>query len=251
MRFCILSFVILIAAGLNGQSDISDTAISVPMFYATYSYQFPGGDMSERFGNNSSLGGGFMWKTNQNWILGAEFNFLFGNDVKIADEIMDNLKTSEGAIINMAGNFTSYSVLERGYYISGRFGKLIPVLSPNPNSGITLIGSLGYLQHKIRIEVADNTAPQLLDDYKKGYDRLAGGFGISEFVGYTYLSNSKILNFFLGFEINQAWTKAKRDVYFDTGDPDPLQNRFDVLYGIKVGWIVPLFKRMPQKYYYY
>jgi hypothetical protein len=251
MRFCILSIVILIATGLNGQSDISDTTLSVPMFYATYSYQFPGGDMSERFGNNSSLGGGFMWKTNQNWIIGAEFNFLFGNDVKIADEIMDNLKTSEGAIINMAGNFTSYSVLERGYYISGRVGKLIPVLSPNPNSGITLIGSLGYLQHKIRIEVADNTAPQLLDDYKKGYDRLAGGFGISEFIGYTYLSNSKILNFYLGFEINQAWTKALRDVNFDTGLPDEITNRFDVLYGVKIGWIIPLFQRMPQKYYYY
>ncbi len=151
----------------------------------------------------------------------------------------------------MAGNYASYSIYERGYYISARIGKLIPVLSPNPNSGITLIGSLGYLQHKIRIEVAENTAPQLLDDYKKGYDRLAGGFGLSEFVGYTYLSNSKLLNFYLGFEINQAWTKPKRDVNFDTGLPDELQNRFDVLYGIKIGWIVPLFKRMPEKYYYY
>ena len=182
------------------------------MFYATYSYQFPGGDLAERFGNNSSIGGGFSWKTNQNWIFGAEFNFLFGNDVKIADQIMNNLKTEDGAIINMAGNYTSYSIYERGYYISARVGKLIPVLSPNPNSGITIIGSLGYFQHKIRIEVVDNSAPQLQDDYKKGYDRLAGGFGVSEFIGYTYLSNSRLLNFYLGFEINQAWTKARRDV---------------------------------------
>lgn len=251
MRFCILTLIISLAAGLKGQSDISDTTLSIPMFYATYSYQFPGGDLDDRFGNNSSIGGGFSWKTNQNWITGAEFNFLFGNDVKIADQIMNNLKTEDGAIINMAGNYTSYSVYERGYYISARIGKLIPVLSPNPNSGITIIGSLGYLQHKIRIEVVENTAPQLKDDYKKGYDRLAGGFGASEFIGYTYLSNSRLLNFYLGFEINQAWTKARRDVDFDTGKPDEIPKRFDVLYGIKVGWIVPLFKRMPEKYYYY
>ena len=251
MRFRILFLLIFAATGLRSQMDISDTTLSIPMFYATYSYMFPGGDMADRFGNNSSLGGGFLWKTNQNWMIGAEFNFLFGGDVKVADQIMGNLKTSDGAIINMAGNYTSYSIYERGYYISARIGKLIPVLSPNPNSGITLIGSLGYLQHKIRIEVAENTAPQLLDDYKKGYDRLAGGFGLSEFIGYTYLSNSKLLNFYLGFEINQAWTKAKRDVNFDTGLPDEIPNRFDVLYGIKIGWIVPLFKRMPEKYYYY
>ena len=191
----------------------------------------------DRFGNNSSIGGGFYWKTKQNWMFGAEFNFIFGNDVKVADEIMNNLKTEDGAIINMAGNFTSYSIYERGYYISARIGKLIPVISPNPNSGITIIGSMGYLQHKIRIEVAENTAPQLKDDYKKGYDRLAGGFGISEFIGYTYLSNSRLINFFVGFEINQAWTKPRREVNFDTGEPDPDPKRFDVLYGIKVGWI--------------
>lgn len=251
MRFCILTLIIFLAAGLKGQSDISDTALSIPMFYATYSFQFPGGDLDDRFGNNSSIGGGFCWKTKPNWIFGAEFNFLFGNNVKVADEIMNNLKTEDGAIINMAGNYTSYSIYERGYYISARIGKLIPVLSPNPNSGITIIGSLGYLQHKIRIEVAENTAPQLLDDYKKGYDRLAGGFGISEFIGYTYLSDSRLWNFYLGFEINQAWTNPLRDVNFDTGKPDENNNRFDVLYGIKVGWIVPLFKRMPEKYYYY
>ena len=99
--------------------------------------------------------------------------------------------------------------------------------------------------------MADNTAPQLLDDYKKGYDRLAGGLGISEFIGYTYLSNSKLINFYLGFEINQSWSKPKRDVNFDTGEPNPKLNRYDVLYGIKVGWIIPLFKRLPEKYYYY
>ncbi len=253
-RYILLLFFSLLLINANSvysQASVSDSVLSIPMFYATYAYQFPGGDMAERYGNNSSIGGGFQWKTNKNWIVGGEFLFIFGNNVKVADQIMFNLKTGDGDIINMAGNFTNYAIFERGYYISGRIGKLFPVLSPNQNSGIVVMGSLGYLQHKIRIEVEKNTAPQLNGDYKKGYDRLAGGFGISQFVGYMFIGNSRLLNFFGGFEIYEAWTKPKRDVNFDTGKPDMITNRFDLLVGLKVGWIIPLFKRMPEKYYYY
>lgn len=221
------------------------------MFYATYAYQFPGGDMDDRFGNNSSVGGGFQWKIIENWLFGAEYVYLFGNDVKVEGEIMNNIKTSSGRIITTAGNFASYSIQERGYYISGRFGKLFPVLSPNPNSGFFVMGSFGYFQHKIRIEVVDNNIPQLFDDYKKGYDRLASGFGISEMIGYMFLSNSKLVNFFIGMEFNQAWTRPRRDVNFDTMMPDEKSKRFDTLLGIKVGWIIPIFGMVPDKLYYY
>jgi len=240
-----------IIIGLYGQPSISDTTLSIPMFYASYSYQIPGGDLSKRFGNNSAIGGGFLWKTNENWLWGAEYLYLFGKDVIVTDEIMYNIKTADGNIISMAGNFASYSIYERGYYISGRIGKVIPVLGPNPNSGFVVTGSLGYFEHKIRIEVGQNNAPQLDGDYKKGYDRLTGGFCIGEFFGYLYLSKSKLLNFYAGIEFNQAWTKPLRDVNFDTGEPDPVQKRFDSLTGIRVAWIIPLFRRLPEKYYYY
>ncbi|OQX81477.1 MAG: hypothetical protein B6D61_00615 [Bacteroidetes bacterium 4484_249] len=247
--FIITGFYLILNS--YGQLSVSDSTLNIPMFYATYTFQMPGGDMADRFGNNSGIGGGFKWKTDKNWIFGAEFIYIFGNDVKIADQIMNNLKTSEGGIIDMAGNFTSYSLYERGYYISGRFGKVFPVISPNPNSGIVIMGSVGYFQHKIKIEVTNNSAPQLNDDYKKGYDRLTGGIGVSEFIGYMYISDSRLLNFFAGFEFNQAWTSPQRDVNFDTMKPDEISNRFDSLMGIKIGWIIPLFKRLPEKYYYY
>ena len=247
--FIITGFFLIINS--YGQLSVADSSLNIPMFYATYTYQMPGGDMADRFGNNSGIGGGFQWKTNKNWIFGGEFIYLFGNDIKIADQIMNNLKTSEGGIINMAGNFASTHLYERGYYISGRFGKIFPVISPNPNSGIVVMGSIGYFQHKIKIEVTDNSAPQLIGDYKKGYDRLTSGIGISEFIGYMYISDSRLLNFFAGFEFNQAWTNPRRDVNFDTMKPDEISKRFDTLMGIKIGWIIPLFKRMPEKYYYF
>ncbi|MEZ5197537.1 MAG: hypothetical protein R2764_14415 [Bacteroidales bacterium] len=242
---------ILLAVTLWAQPSVSDTSMSIPMFYITYMYQFPGGDLAERYGNSSSIGGGFQWKTDKNWIVGIEYTYLFGQDVKISDQIMENIKTEDGNIISMAGTYASFHTYERGYYVSARFGKLIPVLSPNPNSGFVIMGSLGYFQHKIRIEVADNSAPQLMDDYKKGYDRLTGGFGISEQLGYLFLSNSHLWNFYLGVEFNQAWTAPLRDVNFDTGKPDEILNRFDSMIGIKAAWFIPIFKRLPQKYYYY
>ena len=253
-RYFLVLFVSVILYNFNpafSQVSASDSAISIPMFYVTYAYQFPGGDMADRFGNNSSIGGGFQWKTTKNLIVGGEFLFLFGNNVKIADDIMFNLKTNDGDIISMSGNFTNYAIFERGYYISGRIGKLIPVLSPNENSGFVVMGSLGYFQHKIRIEVEKNTAPQLDGDYNKGYDRFAGGFSISQFVGYMHIGDNRLLNFFGGVEIYEAWTKPKREVNFDTTKPDLITNRFDLLVGLKIGWLIPIFQRMPEKYYYY
>ena len=253
-RFIIILFISFFFNNVNSaysQVSVSDSVLSIPMFYATYAFQFPGGDLAERYGVNSSIGGGFQWKTDKNWIFGGEFLFLFGNNVKDIDTLMYNLKTNDGDIISMSGNFTNYAVFERGYYISGRIGKLFPVISSNKNSGIIVMGSLGYLQHKIRIEVEKNTAPQLNGDYKKGYDRLAGGFALSQFVGYMHIGDSRLLNFFGGVEIYEAFTKAKRDVNFDTRKPDEITNRFDLLIGLKIGWVVPIFKRMPEKYYYY
>lgn len=234
-----------------GQTDISDTTLSIPMFYATYAYQFPAGDMKDRFGNNSVIGGGFQWKTNKNWLWGAEYLYLFGSNVKVKDQIMANIKTTDGDIISMAGNFTSFRESERGYHLSAKVGKIFSIFSPNPNSGFYLTGGAGYLEHKIKIDVVQNNVPQLIGDYKKGYDRLAGGFCLNETIGYVYLSNTRLLNFFAGIEFSQAWTKPLRDVNFDTGDPDPVQKRYDAFTGIKFTWIIPLFKRQPEKYYYY
>jgi len=251
IKYAFLFCFILFTLKGNAQLSPNDTTLNIPMFYASYAYQLPGGDLSDRFGPNSVIGAGFQFKSRQNWLFGANFDFIFGNQVNNGDSLLFNLKTQKGHIINLAGNFAEYSLLERGYTITAKFGKIFPVLSPNPNSGFIITASAGYIQHKIRIEVFNNTAPQLLGDYEKGYDRLAGGFMISEFVGYIYLSDNRLLNFFGGFEFTQSWTSPKRDVNFDTMEPDQKTNRFDVLNGFKIGWILPIFQRQPEKFYYY
>ena len=139
---------------------------------------------------------------------------------------------------------------ERGFNILAKFGKLFPILSPNRNSGPQILIGAGFMQDKIRIHDADRTAPQVYGDYAKGYDRLNNGFLVSGSIGYTYIGSTRLINFYLGFEFMQSWTRYRRNRNFDTGkqDKSSLSSQF---YGIKVKWIIPLQKRKPEDYYLY
>jgi hypothetical protein len=250
-KFTIFLFVSFTAVtSLSAQVNIHDSAIGTSMFYATYSYQFPGGDLAQRFGSNSSIGGGFMYKTKSNWLFGLEGNFLFGQVVKNSDSLLADITNKEGFIIDQNGMIADIVYYMRGYSFYAKFGKLIPLFSPNPNSGFLILLGGGYLQNKIRIHNPGNTAPQLLDDYKKGYDRLNGGISLSASLGYLYLSNTRLLNFYLGFEFTQAWTKSLREYNFDLEKKDDSKYSSQY-YGIKVCWLIPLYKRTPKEYYLY
>lgn len=247
-------FLFLTLLGFPGvvftQVSITDSSITIPMVYATYSYQFPGGDLAARYGSNSSIGGGFLVKTKSNWLVGAEGNFQFGSTVKDQDSLLTTISTPEGYIIDANGKIADVILYMRGFSFFGTVGKLFPWVGPNPNSGFTLMVGAGYLQNKMRILNPDNTAPQLRGDYKKGYDRQNGGIALTASFGYLFMSSSRLLNFSLGFEFIQAWTKSKRAVDFNTGKPDT-HNLSSQYYGIKATWNIPLYRRSPKEYYLY
>ncbi|MFZ4401587.1 MAG: hypothetical protein ACOYO1_16260 [Bacteroidales bacterium] len=245
----LIVFFLNTLSNLNAQISLKDSSAFAGLISLSYSFQFPGGDMAKTYGNNSSIGTSASIKTKANWILGADFNFIFGNDVKLYDQIVNSIAPADGNVIARDGTFTDIKMFERGFYTAIKLGKIIPVFKSNPNSGLLLMGSAGYLQHNIRIEVDNNNTPQLMDDYAKGYDRLSSGFAISEFIGYIYLSDRKLTNFFAGIEFTQGWTKSLRDYNFDTRQKDSNQ-KYDSFFGIKIGWIFPLYKRSPEKFYY-
>lgn len=245
-----LLFFSLITFSAFSQFSIRDSAIATPMVYATYSLQFPGGDLARLFGANSTIGGGFMYKTKSNWLFGAEGNYLFGGTVKNQDSLLSKISTPDGFVIDANGYYADILFSERGYTIFAKFGKLFPVFSPNPNSGITILAGIGYIQDKIRIHNPGNTAPQVYGDYRKGYDRLNSGYAVTGSLGYLFMSNTRLLNMYLGFEFTQAWTSFQRDRNFDTGlkDASKLSSQY---YGIKFKWIIPFYRRTPKEYYLY
>ncbi|MFZ4522217.1 MAG: hypothetical protein ACOYNC_10950 [Bacteroidales bacterium] len=235
---------------LFSQVNIHDSTIFSPLIYATYGYQFPAGDLADQFGSNSSIGGGLMIKTRHNWMIGVEGNFMFGQSVRNSNALLKNITTSEGILIDANGFSADLVYYERGYNFLAKFGKVIPWLAPNPNCGLTILAGAGYIQDKIRIHNPGNTAPQLLGDYKKGYDRLNGGIAVTGSLGYMYLSNTRLLNFSVALDFMQAWTTPYRERNFDTGKKDT-KNLSSQFYTIKVCWIIPLYRRAPKEFYLY
>jgi hypothetical protein len=203
--------------------------------------------MNDRFGVNSNVGGSFYQKTKTNWFIGIEGSYIFGKHV---DEpgLMQNLLTDANEVIDDEGSIAEIVIQERGFTVGVGCGKLFNIIGPNPNSGILVRANVGFMQHKIRLEHQFNNIAQLEDDYLKGYDRLTNGLYLSEFVGYYHMSNRRIVNFYAGFEVLQAFTRGRRDLNFDTLEVDD-QARFDGLLGIRLGWVVHLYSRPPQDFY--
>jgi hypothetical protein len=129
-------------------------------------------------------------------------------------------------------------------------GILFAVTGNNQNCGILLTLEPGFIQHKLKITTSSaNNVPQIEGDYAKGYDKLHNGFSLSEFLGYMYMGNKRLVSFYAGFEFTQAFTKCRRDYDFKSRTRDTEQ-KYDFFYSIRVGWLIPLYKRAPKGYYY-
>ncbi|MDD3637783.1 MAG: hypothetical protein PHP48_06155 [Bacteroidales bacterium] len=248
--FLLIFLFSLIGMISQAQKRVSDTTVSTVLFQATYAYQIPGGDLTEFFGNNSTIGGGVSYKTDKNWLFGAFGHFIFGDQVNNRAEIFKGISTAEGEVIDGNGLYTSLALFERGFHMQFKAGKLFNVLGPNPNSGIYVQAGLGYLTHRIRIETQFGTAPQLMDDYALGYDRMRGGFAFSGEFGYLLMSNSRLLNLSIALEFTQVSAKSLRDYDFALMRKDD-KSYSDQYYGIRISWMIPTYKRAPQDYYYY
>ncbi|MBI3501726.1 MAG: hypothetical protein HY063_08015 [Bacteroidetes bacterium] len=245
--FLIITFCLL--AVISRAQNVKDSSLFFPMLKFSYAAQLPGGDLAKRFGWNSNIGLDFSFKTKSKLIFGAGGSFFFGNRIK-EKGILDSLRTSSGFIINQNGKPANVKLFERGFTVAFHIGKMFNVLSPNKNSGIVFYAGPVFMRHKITIYDVGKQSPQLTSGYLKGYDRLTAGMGAQEFIGYVYLGNTRILNFFAGFEFTQAFTKSWRGYDYDLMKADT-ERRTDLLYGFRAGWILPLYKRTPQEFYYH
>lgn len=242
MRIWILLPLLLVYLA-PARAQMEDNAFNkgnAVLISVNYAAQWPGGDLSDRFGFNFNLGGMLEFITHEsNWIFGAQGGYLFGNNVK--EDVLIPLLTNDGGIIGSDRRFADILQKERGFYVGGHVGKLVNIGAANPRSGLRLTLGAGLLQHFIRIQDDPNrTVFQLTDEYKKGYDRLTNGLALQQFVGYQVLSRNKLINFYVGAEFTQAFTRNRRS--FDFVERRPMdESRIDLLYGIRVGWILPFY----------
>lgn len=252
MRFTgiiILLAFLFVQTAAQAQGNVRDSSLFMTMISPSYSFQIPAGDMRDRFGANSNIGVNVLVKRPSNWLFGFEGSFLFGNNVN-QDNLIHGLINDDGTVTDPFGDPAQLLFFERGWTATFAFGKLIDRVGPNPNCGILIKFGFGYMQHKIRIEHQNNEIPQLEGDYLKGYDRLTGGFLMTQFLGYQHLSNNRLTNFFFGFEFSQGFTTDLRSYNIDTRSKSE-GARFDALTGFRAGWTLPIYRRAPADLYFH
>lgn len=247
MKIQALAFTILFFCQNALRAQI-DSAMAVPLVIVNLGGQLPSGDLVNRFGPNFRAGGAFLYKTKKNILFGVESNYLFGRNVK--EDVLVQLKTPDGKVTDNQGFPADLRVTERGITIHFTVGKVVRLKNSNANSGLLLMIGAGYLQHKINLYDAQQTIAAIKGDLKKGYDRQTAGPSATAFAGYLNLSENMMLNFYAGIEFYAGQTTSRRKFNYDTGLPDT-QSRLDMLTGLRVGWILPLYKKKPNDFYYY
>lgn len=256
MKHLIYILFILVSVSVFGQkkkkedTTVRDTTISTPMFRVSYAAQVPVGDFANRFGFTNNIGASVAYKTKSNWIFSIGGHYMFGNSVVGKDSLLSNLINSSNIIIGANGEQAFVDISQQGYRLDFQVGKIFPWVAPNPNSGFIFTLGGGFLEHWIRYNAEGDNVPQIRGDYHKGYDRLTNGIFIQEFIGYHFQGSTKLLNFYGGFEFTQGFTGNRRSYDMPTMSvKDEKYN--DFLFGFRIGWMMPFYKRNQDKYYYY
>lgn len=246
MRILLLGFCFLSCVGY-GQRNLRDSSISTVMAGLNYKFNLLSGDIANLWGFNHEIGLNVDYKFKNNLTLGFTSGFIFGNQFKDTS-IFSGLYNEFGTITNLVGGPAQVLFLMRGMTANLNAGFVWSKLGKNPNSGLWIQGGIGFLMHKIRIESLYDDVPQLEGEYRKGYDRMHMGISAREFIGYLYQGDRKFLNFYAGFEFIQGFTQNQRTFNFDLEGPDPGIKQ-DYLWGVKAGWLIPIYKRTAKRFY--
>ena len=209
----------------------------------------PTGDLGQRFGTNFQASLSVDWfKDKLNGSFGLEGYILFGDGVK--EDVLAPLRLENGAILGVDGRYADVFLRMRGNYLGAYFKKIVLPLKSNRRSGLALSAGLGMLQHKIRVQVDTNNAPNLVGNYQEGYDRHTVGPALKQGISYTHVGKSNGVNFAVNFEITEGFTKNKRALNFDTLEADD-DGKLDIIMGLNFKWFIPLKDQRPPEEIFY
>ena len=208
----------------------------------------PAGILNERFTTGGNLNFNAIYRTKNNFMFGLGAEQLFGYHLKDTT-LFQSLKNDQGVFIDESGVPAAVILTGTGFIFKGSMGKLF-TFRENKNSGIYCRLSLGFLQHKIKINVQDTKVPGLHDEYLKGYDHLTNGLYTNSFIGYMFLARDGRFNFSLGLDYGLGFTKNRRSWNFDSNSFDN-SSRLDHILSIKLTYFFSLYLSDPEGDYYF
>lgn len=203
---------------------------------------------------NFGLNGIYKYKSN--WLVFLDGDFFFGSDnLRSRNLRMADLFTRDSIIIGTNGTDAVVTCYNRGFSVRAGAGKIFRVSKKNPNSGILVKLSGGWIQQQTIFNLNEVQAPQIDDAYAKLYDHQRMGGVLTEGIGYWFMSNNlNLVNFYFTFELSQSWMKSTREYTIDqlAGLRGKDSNRyFDLTYTLKFCWMFPLKGKTSYDYYYY
>lgn len=246
-KLLITASIIFLFSNLFGQANpkLKNNVISGNF---TYSFHFPSQDLATRFGNSLEIGIGSDYITHKRrFIFGLTGSVLFGNTVH--DDVLEIITNEDGNVIGTNQQAGIVAQKQRGWYVGGHVGKIFR-FSNETLSGIRFTIGAGLLTHKIRLQDDLGTINLLKGDNIKGFDRLTNGLTFHQFLGYQHFGKSGLFNVFGGLEAYEGFTKSRRSFDNTLMRPDD-QERFDVIIGVKVGFMIKFnLTENPEEIYY-
>ncbi len=210
--------------------------------------QQPLGTLNNRFTIGGCLNFKGLYRTKTNVFIGIEAEQMFGHRVKDT-LLLSALRNDYGLLIDNNGLPAAVIITGTGFNVSGTLGKLWG-LNRSKNQGIIALNSLGFIQHKIKINAQESNVPGLQTEYLKGYDYLSNGIINRLFFGYAYFGLDGRFNISAGLDYTCGFTKNRRDWNFDRFSKD--ENLYlDQMLGFKVYISFTFYRANPEGYHYY
>jgi hypothetical protein len=254
-----LGFSLAVLTVFKGFSQIElprqrvDSSGVILFLSPNFSYHFVMADLKKEFGNNFSIGTDICLKTKSNWSIDFGFKYYFAGNVRaeIIDSSFKYIRAG-GKFVPQSGAISSDSEVDfdfRGISFHLQAGKVFPVSNQFRNSGIVVKMGVGVMQHYLFINHSQETPiPALAKEYRKGYDRLTLGFSLNQFIGYMHLTKKNLFCLYGGVEFYEIFAQTQREYDFNLMRKDDAK-LFESLIGIKIGWIIPLYKHKPYTEY--
>lgn len=265
--------VVLLMAAIAGRSQekVNADTLQCPVVGFSFGALMPGsGSASEgvMYGNMGELyKGPYLnfaiegdYKFASGWMATLTGDLWFGgnsDNLQRRDERYDDIFLPGGFTLSWSGVDGNVAAYNRSLAVRAGATKIIRVIPGNPNSGITLGLSGGWVMQKSVFiqDMNDSPVPQLLGDYGKLRDHLRNGAVLTQSVGFCYMSNYlTYVNFKVELTVSECMMWSSRNYQIDNlmglNGKDP--NRyFDMVYGLKLTWMFPLMGKTTYDYYYY
>lgn len=250
LTFTRKALTLAILLGFTFYKSAAQQNPSLAVLEFKYGFQWPMGDMRDRFGANNQFGVSFSKAfLPSNILAGIDGMYFFSNNVK--EDVVADLRTFDGTIIGADGFPGDVVLKERGYYLGLYIGKIFKTTDEENNlTGIRFQVGGGLLQHKVRVQDNSKTVRALQKDFLKGYDRLTNGPCLHLGLGFQYQNPLNNFHFSIMSDVYAARTESRRSFDNQTGGYLAGQ-RTDILAGLTVSYIVSLSRSTAADHIYY